>query len=513
MSETYDYVVVGGGSAGCIAAAELADRGHAVLLLEHGDRAEDNPETLRADGYKDAFVNDRLMWERFTVKQPGLGGRRIYVGSGRGMGGSGSVNAMVYTRGAVEDFDAMGDGWRWRDVVAPFETMERKLGIQRRAPTAWTEACIAAAEEEGFRRKDDLNDGDLSGVLGYEWMSYRGEQRRSAYVAFIKEHARDALVVRTGAAARRVVFDGDKRARGVVYRDAGGEQLATARREVILCAGALETPRLLMLSGIGPAHELRKHGIEVLLDQPGVGANLHDHPNVQLFYAGDRTVDCQYPQLYGFHGPCCYVFYPARSSFREGMLKLLPGIALPQRLYRVAPLVALMRKGIGAAFANRALQRFVARMYGIVVILGKPKSRGTLRLASADPDDAALVDPAYLSDPADLTAMLDGVALARRIAHARPLAGWGNRELIPGHHANPARFIRRNAMTTYHYAGTCRFGGDDAPLSPRLTLRGVTGVRVADASAIPFTPISAMNAPSMLVGYRVAQFIDDASRR
>lgn len=507
MPEAYDYVVVGGGSAGCIAAAEIADRGHRVLLLEHGDRAEDNPETLRADGYKDAFINDRLMWERFTVPQPGLGGRRIYVGSGRGMGGSGSVNAMVYTRGAVEDFDEMGDGWRWRDVVPHFEALEHKLGIHRRAPTAWTEACIAAAEEVGFRRKEDLNDGDLSGVLGYEWMSYRGEERRSAYVAFIQGRERDNLTVRTGAAARRVIFDGERRATGVVYRHDGAERLATARREVVLCAGALETPRLLMLSGLGPGHELRRHGIEVLLDQPAIGDGLHDHPNVQLFFAGERTVDCQYPQLYGFHGPCCYVFYPARSSFREGMIKLLPGIALPERLYRMAPLPALMRRGIRAAFSSGALQRFVARMYGIVVILGKPKSRGSLRLASADPDDAALIDPGYFSDPADLSAMLDGVVRARRIATARPLAGWGNRELIPGRRANAARFIRQNAMTTYHYAGSCRFGGEPAPLTPTLSLRGVRGLRVADASAIPFTPISAMNAPSMLVGYRLAQFI------
>jgi choline dehydrogenase len=520
-----DFVVIGGGSAGCVAAGELAAGGHSVLLLESGDRAEDNPETLRADGYKEAFVNDRLMWERFTVPQPGCAGRRIYVGSGRGMGGSGAVNAMVYTRGAREDYDDWGDDWRWRDVVPHFEALERKLRINRRAPTAFTETCIAAAEDAGFRRKDDLNDGDLSGVLGYEWMSYDGEQRRSSYVAFIAESPRDNLRVLTGATVRRIVIEG-RRATGVVFGERDRpERHVAVRREIVLCAGALESPKLLMLSGIGPGAELRRLGIDVALDAPSIGANLHDHPNVTLFFLGHRAVDCNHPQLYGFHrakadaslapgqSDSCYVFYPARSSFREGMLRLLPGIALPQRLYEVPALPRLMRRAIGAAFDVGAVQRFVARMYGIVVILGKPKSRGSVRLASADPAAPALVDPAYFDAPDDMDTMLHGVKLARSIAQQRALTGWGNRELLPGgfttSESSVARFVRNNAMTTFHYAGTCGIG---RAVSRQLALHGIDGLRVADASVTPFTPVSAMNAPSMMVGLRAAQFAQAAIR-
>lgn len=523
----FDYVVIGGGSAGCVAAGELADDdGANVLLLECGDAAEANPETLRADGYKDAFANDRLMWERFSEPQPGCGGRRIYLGSGRGMGGSGSVNAMVYTRGAREDYDDWIDGWRWKDVCPDFEQLEAKLGIHRRAPTVFTETCIAAAKARGFRHKDDLNDGDLSGVLGYEWMSYDGERRRSSYVAFVKERDRSNLVVHTKARVVRIEVDGDRRATAVVYQHEGRERRAAVAREVVLCAGALESPKLLMLSGIGPEAELRRHGIDVVLDQPAVGDNLHDHPNVTLFFIGSTEVDCHHPQLYGFHranpraalpptqSDSCYVFYPARSSLREGMLRLLPAMVLPEKLYAIDLLRRVMRGGIEAAFAQRWLQRLVARIYGIVVILGKPKSRGALRLRSADPKANARIDPAYFQHPEDMETMVAGVRLARKIATSEPLAAWGNRELLPGvrNDSTPAieRFIQRNAITTYHYAGACRMGPNGV-VDEQLRVRGIEGLRVADASVVPFTPVSAMNAPSMLVGYRAARLIRQAT--
>ena len=188
MSERFDYVVVGGGSAGCIAAGRLAeDPASRVLLLEAGPAAEDHPETLHADGYKYAFVNDEVIWERFSAPQAHAANHRIFVGSGTVLGGSGSVNGMVYTRGAKDDYAEWPEGWRWDDVVPDFEKIEAKLRPRRRAPTRWTEACISAAVTCGFQRSEDLNDGELGNVVGYEWMAYEGDRRRSSYVAFIKD--------------------------------------------------------------------------------------------------------------------------------------------------------------------------------------------------------------------------------------------------------------------------------------------------------------------------------------
>jgi len=521
----HDYIVIGGGSSGCIVAGELAaDPARSVLLLETGDSADQNPETLEADGYKRAFVNERLMYERFSVPMPGTDNRRIFMGTGRGIGGSGAINAMVYTRGAKLDYDEWPEGWRWNDIAPDFERLEARLRVRRREPTEFTETCIEAAEETGFRRKADLNDGDLEGVLGYEWMSYEGPHRRSSFVAFLRERmGAPNLRVATGARAHRIVFDG-RRAVGVQYRRGDVLEEARAKREIIITAGAIETPRLLMLSGIGRSDVLRAAGLPVVADVPAVGANFHDHPNVQLFFVGKRKVDCNYPQLYGFHraGPAtslaanqsdsCYVFYPARSSFREGVWKLLPAIALPKSIYETRGVVSTMRGAISTAFDAMPVRRFVDHLWGIVVILGKPKSRGSVRVASHRPEADALVDPAYFADPEDLETLVRGVALARRIAGAPSAKRWGSFEVIPGRgtssESDVASFIRKNVMTTYHFAGTCKMGDDAlSVVDTRLRLRGVTGVRIADASVIPTTPVAALNAPSMLIGSRAARYI------
>jgi choline dehydrogenase len=526
----YDYVVIGAGSSGCVAAAELAADGRTrVLLLECGDAAERHPETLSADGYKDAFINDSVIWERFSAPQVRCAGQRVFLGSGTGLGGSGSVNGMVYTRGAAEDYDQWPEGWRWRDVVPDFEAIERVLRPNRRPPTAFTEACLRAATDTGFRASTDLNDGDLSGVLGYEWMNYEGDGRRSSYVAFIKDRAPAGnLTILTGARAHRIELDDRKRAIAVRFEHAGQLQRAAVGREVLLAAGALESPTLLMLSGIGPGQVLRAASVPVLLDRGSVGRNLHDHPNVPLFFLGRRPVDCSYPQLYGFHranpdlalpprqSDTCYVFYPARSSLKQAMKRILPGMLLPEAWYSPATR-RLVRRVLDGVYATGALDWLVERLYGIVVILGKPLSRGSVSLRSDRAADSARLDPAYFEVRADIETMVRAVRLARRIARARPLSEWGNLELHPtariDSDARLAAWIERNAITTYHYAGTCRMGTDDgAVVDPRLRLRGVSGVRVVDASVIPFTPVSAMNAPSMLIGYRAARFAREEAR-
>ncbi|HJL44739.1 MAG TPA: GMC family oxidoreductase N-terminal domain-containing protein [Polyangiaceae bacterium LLY-WYZ-15_(1-7)] len=523
---TFDYVVVGGGSAGCILAAELSKDAR-VLLLEAGPHAEAHPETLSADGYKEAFTNDALLHERFSVKDPRWGDRRLFMGSGRTLGGSGSINAMVYTRGAREDFDQWPEGWRWDDVAAGFEALERTLRPHRRPPTDWTERSIRAAELAGFRRSEDLNDGDLSGVLGYEWMSYEGDRRRSSFAAFLQPAlGRETLRVETEAFVEKVLFEGT-RAVGVRWRQGDAVHEARASREVILTAGALASPAILLRSGVGPAAALRALGIDVVLDRGGVGENLHDHPNVQLFFRGSREVDCHYPQLYGFHranpasdlppgqADSCYVFYPARSSFREGLLRLLPGIALPEALYDVPAFPKAIRGAVDLAFRRRLVQRFVARMWGIVVILGKPKSRGRLSLKSADPSVRPAIDPGYFADPEDMETLLLGVDKARAVAAQTPLQRFGASELLPGPFVRSRRALERwaraNVMTTYHYAGTCRMGTDaDAVVDTRLRLNGAEGLRVCDASVMPITPVAALNAPSMLIALRAAHQIAEA---
>jgi choline dehydrogenase len=261
----------------------------------------------------------------------------------------------------------------------------------------------------------------------------------------------------------------------------------------------------------------------VVHDAEAVGKNLHDHPNVPLFFLGRRPVDCFYPALYGFHhagaapdlaprqSDTCYVFYPARSSLKQATKRVLPGLVLPQRWYGPWSR-GLIRGALDAVYATGLADPLVDRVYGIVVILGKPRSRGTVTLRSPSPAEDACLDPAYFRAPEDMETMIAAVRLARRVAGAAPLAGFGNRELSPGRRVEEdgalASFIRKNAITTFHFAGTCRMGSDaGAAVDERLRLRGLAGLRVADASVIPFTPVSALNAPSMLAGYRAARFV------
>ncbi len=521
--ECYDFVVVGAGSAGCVVAGRLAEANRgSVLLLEIGDPATAHPETLSADGFKDAFANDDVMWHRMSEPQDGCGRRRLYAGSGRVAGGSGAVNGMVYTRGDQADFRNWPEGWSWDDVAPVYAALESRITPQTRSATRFSERCVAAALACGFQRKDGLNDGDLADFVGYNAMNYRAGQRNSSYRQFVRDRESVGLSLICRARVRRLLCDDKGRAYAVECLISGQAHLFEARQEIVLCAGALETPRLLLLSGIGPGAHLAELGIPLVHDAPGIGNNLQDHPNVCLFYRSRAAVDFAYPQLYGFAragssakltGPdSCYVFYAAPASIRQSMQRMLPIILLPRRLYERVALRQLIRKLIDLAFALRPVQRFVDRLFGIVVILGKPQSRGRIRLSSADPDAPARIDLAYYQDETDRQTMLAALARARTIAASPPLREVGAHPLSAGGRARSAKqiwaWVRRATMTTFHYCGTCRMGTDDAsPVDPQLRLKGIRGLRIADASVIPEIPVSALNAPSMMIGYRVVDFI------
>lgn len=522
--ENYDYVVIGGGSAGCIVAARLAQESQAsVLLLEAGDTAENNPDTLTADGFKYSFANDNVMWDRMSAKQKNCNNRHIYNGTGTGMGGSGSVNGMVYTPGDKHDFAQWPKNWQWDDVAPYFQKLEQRLDIHHRDGTAFTEKVLAAAKTIGMETKHKMIDGDIGGFMGYNAMNFAGDKRRSSYVAFLKDQVSSNLRVITKAKVSHIAIE-NKRAVAVNYTVAGTEQQATVSKEVIMAAGALETPKLLMLSGIGDKQHLESLGIQCLLDAPMIGQNLQDHPNVCMFAQGNQPIDFGYPQVYGFkrmnpaldlaenHPDTCIAMLAAPLTVQQSMYRMVPATLLPPSLFAKRWLRKLFKPLINFAFLLPNIKKLVARTYGFVVILGKPYSRGSVKLASSNPADAALVDPNYYADDRDLQTLVLGMRNVKQMAQTEPLKSWGSRFLNPKLKSDDENKLRSWAkqatITTFHFCGTCAMGESEAqPVSPDLKLKGMENIRIADASAIPVIPVSALNAPTMMLAYRAADFI------
>ncbi|PTU30075.1 hypothetical protein CJD38_16135 [Stenotrophobium rhamnosiphilum] len=522
----YDYIVVGGGSAGSIVAARLAEEGAgSVLLLECGDAGDKHPETLTEDGFKYAFANDDLMFHRMSAPQEGCGGRKLFLGTGRGMGGSGAVNGMVYTRGDKRDFERWPKGWHYDDLVPHFEAVEKRIGIRPRVPTPFAQRFIDASVSAGFTRKDGMNDGELGGVVGCNDMNYDESGRRSSYRAWLHERQVPNLQIVTNASVRRLVFGDSQRAVGVECEIEGQIKTFDVSKEVVLCAGALETPKILMLSGVGPRQEIEAQRIRLIKDIPGVGQHLHDHPNVCVFYRAEQPVDFKYPQLYGFDAArrpahaqtneapdTCFVCFAAPGTLHQSMHRMVPLIALPGPLYKLGFLRSFYRVLIDLAFKLPWLQRYVSTVFGIVVILGKPDSRGSIGLNSADPAAPARIDPAYFKSPRDRETLLAGIAKARQIAEQPALAQAGAKPLsLGGTNASEEKIWKwatAATMTTFHFCGSCRMGDDvDSPVDTKLRVKGLRNVRVADASVMPEIPVSALNAPSMMIGYRAANFI------
>jgi choline dehydrogenase len=501
---TCDVAVVGSGSAGAVVARRLVDAGVGVVLLEAGG-ADENPAIHDPARVWDLWDGPED-WGYRTVPQAACAGRRLHLPRGRVLGGSSALNGMIYIRGHRSDYDTwayLGNGgWGYRDVLPLFkrsEDFDRGASdyhgeggplrvMARYEPHPVIAAAVEAAQEAGVSLNDDHNGPELDGV-GFAQLTIRDGVRESTATAFLRPvSGAEGLTVVTGARAVRLLFEGS-RCSGVEIARGRALETVAARHEVIVCAGAIESPKLLMLSGIGDGEELGRLGIEARAHLPGVGKNLHDHVLSPVVYGAARPVPPPVPGLQLLHG---HLF--ARSR---------PGLVGPD----IQPLFFHVPAYLEEAGMSGPPDGFTL-MAGIV----RPASRGSLRLASADPDEQPLIDPAYLSRDADLDAMLGALELCREIGRQGSLAEWEPSELYPGE-AVRARdelrdYVRRTALTYHHQVGTCAMGlGDQAVVDAELRVHGVEGLRLADASVMPTVTTGNTHAPTVMIGERAAELV------
>jgi choline dehydrogenase len=497
----YDYIVVGGGSAGCVLANRLSvDPANRVLLIEAGRDERRKEITIPAAWPK--LFRSACDWAYETEPNEGLGGRTLYVPRGKMLGGTSSMNAMLYIRGNRADFDewaaAGNDGWSYDDVLPYFTRSEdNERGASEyhgaggplpvtdvRDPNPLSTAFIEAAVATGVPRNEDINGATQDGV-GYLQSHLRRGRRYSMADAFLRPvMGRRNLTVITGAHVARILLDG-RRAVGVIYLEAGREHTVRAEREVLVSCGALDSPKLLLLSGIGPADELRRHGIPVVHDLPGVGRNLQEHP------AGGIRVTCRQPiSLLGAQSLGSVLRYLVQ---RRGMLarggpdavafvRTRPDLDAPDVELFMMPILWL----------DEGFTMPTEHGYTLAAIVLKPRSRGRVTLRSAGPLAAPVIDTAHFSDRGDHDArtLIDGIRLVRRIVAAPPLAALSLAESYPGAHvtdeAGLRAALRSDAQTIWHPVGTCKMGVDEmSVVDPSLRVRGIEGLRVADASVMP----------------------------
>ena len=536
MTETFDYIVVGGGSSGCVVAARLvAERRARVLLLEAG-HSHRHPLLDMPPGIFKMIKGSKFMTYHKTVPQEHLNGRAHDIPQGNVLGGGSSVNAQVYMRGRPADYDEWeellhGDndnpGWGWEHVLPLFRAMEanNRLHDERHGVDGpllvsdpghiddFSRWFVQSVQALGEPFNHDFNGPSQRGVGFYQFTNRRG-RRSSAPYAFLAPLEKDPnLTVRLHASAQRIELD-KGRATGVVYRDSSGsEQRAAADEEVIVAAGALVTPKLLMLSGVGPADHLRSHGIECRVDLPGVGENLIDHPEVPIVAMANGRHG-YYRQAVGWrlllNGLQFKLFGTGRitsAGVEAGaFVNPVERDAEPTIQAFCVPIVYLDRDTVG----------LVEDAYGVTVttVVVKPKSRGFVRLRSADPSAMPLVSPNLLKHPSDMRTMVEGQRFFLRAFRTSPLKERIARVGIPdpadpGDEALEAH-CRRFVKTNYHPSGTCKIGARNDPnavLDPRMRVRGVERLRVCDLSAMPNINAGNTNAPALMLGARCAEFI------
>jgi choline dehydrogenase-like flavoprotein len=492
LRSVYDYIIVGAGSSGCVLAHRLGLAGRRVLVLEAGGQAKlaaiaDPPEWPKLQG-------SQVDWRYSTVPQPGLGGRIIRCPRGKVVGGSSAINALAHQRGHPAAYDRWPEGWRAADLLPYFKRSETFSGgasawrggagplhvlsladVTDRTPVA--AAFIKASQDLGFSMTPDIG-GEVTTGVGWNQLSIKGGIRDDAATAYLASLGSVAVDLLVDTEVLGLVIEGG-RCIGVRL----SEHIVRADSEVLLCAGAIDSPRLLMLSGIGPADQLRSFGIPVILDLPDVGRHLEDHLLVAgVAYAARQEV----PRSHYQHADA--LLYVPHTDPHDSPEHLVMCLSLPFVLPSVGPLPS--------------------PAYVLVPCLMRPRSRGSVRLASRDPRMPALIDPNYLSEPADLDLLVEGVALARDIGAGAAFADWREREVYPGLEgtttADIRKFILRAADSFHHPVGTCRIG---AVVDEALRVKGVTGLRVIDASVFPGIPQAMTNAATVAVAEKASDLV------
>jgi choline dehydrogenase len=525
----YDYVIVGAGSAGCVLAARLSENPDTrVLLLEAGP--PDTAAELRIPAATSMLLQTAYDWNYETVPQDRAGGRPIYWPRGKVLGGSSAIASMIYIRGNRDDYDSWRDdfgceGWGYADLLPYFLRAEGNargasayhgadgpLSVQDlKGRSSLTGTWVTAARHYGLPANDDFNGPSQDGAGNYQ-VTQKAGRRWSAADAYLHPAAgRPNLTVHADALVTGIEIAGGQ-ATGVRYLRRGAEELAQAEAEIILCAGAIGSPQLLMLSGVGPPDHLHEHNIAVMAENPGVGANLSDHPMVTMMWNAPRA-----RSLWEKAGPRNLARWqmshsgPMTTNLAEagGFSRTDPALPAPDIQWDVLPV----------PYLDGGLADPDSRALSVLITLVAVGSRGRIRLRSADPRHKPAIDPAYLSDLADLDPLVRAVGVAREIAATRPLSRQLKGETAPGQdiasEAELREWIRGTLSTSYHPVGSCAMGGDSRLAASRLTsvvdaelrVRGVSGLRVVDASVMPTAPRGDTGAPTIAIAERAADLI------
>ncbi|MBE1283754.1 MAG: choline dehydrogenase [Rhodobacteraceae bacterium] len=530
----FDFVIVGAGSAGCAVANRLSESGrYTVALLEAGPR-DTNPWIHIPVGYFRTMGSPGTDWRYRTEADPGIAGRSIPWPRGRVLGGSSSINGLLYVRGQKQDYDGWAQmgctGWSWDDVLPLFKRAENWEGdnsddlrgkdgplsvqnsrLSREVVDKWVDAAVAA----GYRRNPDYNGADQEGV-GYFQLTMQGGRRCSSAVAYLKPaKGRQNLEILTDAQTEKLVLD-QGRVVGVRARIKGQFQDVRARHEVILSAGAIGSPQILMLSGIGDPDDIRPHGIDMQVELKGVGKNLQDHLQARPVFKTDlSTINVETSNLFkqGMialqyaltqRGPMTMA-----ASLGTGFLKTEPHLETPDIQFHIQP--------FSADSPAEGAHKFSAFTASVLQL--RPESAGHLTLSSSSMDAHPEIHPNYLNTETDCRTIVKGIQIARKIAQVEPLKSHITEEHAPGSGVGMDDYdatldwARKTAVTIYHPTGTCKMGIDNrAVVDPRLRVRGVAGLRVADASIMPLIVSGNTNAPAIMIGEKVSDMVLEDAR-